>query len=64
MWIPQGDLDNDGYVTYRSTTTVEYSSCGNNAITMTMKYKKTDAVVYNPEVTLVPGVNVCGEGNP
>ena len=28
-----------------------------------MKYKKTDAVVYNPEVTLVPGVNICGEGN-
>lgn len=43
---------------------MEYSSCGgNNAVTMTMKYKKTDAVVYNPEVTLVPGVNICGEGN-
>ena len=58
-----GDLDNDGTY-FRSTTTVEYSSCGgNNAITMTMKYKKTDAVVYNPEVTLVPGVNICGGGN-
>ena len=30
---------------------------------MTMKYKKTDAVVYNPEVTLVPGINICGGGN-
>ena len=49
---------------FRSTTTVEYSSCGGkNAVTMTMKYKKTDAVTYNPEVTLVPGVNVCGGGN-
>ena len=58
-----GELDNDGTY-FRSTTTVEYSSCGgNNAVTMTMKYKKTDAVVYNPEVTLVPGVNICGEGN-
>lgn len=58
-----GDLDNDGTY-FRSTTTVEYSSCGgNNAVTMTMKYKKTDAVVYNPEVTLVPGINICGGGN-
>ena len=58
-----GELDNDGTY-FRSTTTVEYSSCGgNNAVTMTMKYKKTDAVVYNPEVTLVPGINICGEGN-
>ena len=58
-----GELDNDGTY-FRSTTTVEYSSCGgNNAVTMTMKYKKTDAVVYNPVVTLVPGVNICGEGN-
>lgn len=58
-----GDLDNDGTY-FRSTTTVEYSSCGgNNSVTMTMKYKKTDAVVYNPEVTLVPGVNICGGGN-
>ena len=58
-----GNLDNDGTY-FRSTTTVEYSSCsGNNAVTMTMKYKKTDAVVYNPEVTLVPGINICGGGN-
>ena len=58
-----GEIDNDGTY-FRSTTTVEYSSCGgNNSVTMTMKYKKTDEVVYNPEVTLVPGINVCGGGN-
>lgn len=56
----QGEDDNDGTY-FLSTTTVEYSSCGGkNSVTMTMKYKKTDAVVFNPEVTLTPGVNVCG----
>jgi len=56
----QGDDDNDGTY-FLSTTTVEYSSCGGkNAVTMTMKYKKTDAVVYNPEETITPGVNICG----
>ena len=55
-----GELDNDG-VYFRSTSTVEYSSCsGKNSVTMTMKYKKTDSVIYNTPVTLVPGVNVCG----
>ena len=55
-----GDDDNDGTY-FLSTTTVEYSSCGGkNSIAMTMKYKKTDAVVFNPEESLTPGVNVCG----
>ena len=55
-----GDEDNDGTY-FLSTTTLEYSSCGGkNSVTLTMKYKKTDAVVYNAEVTLTPGVNICG----
>ena len=55
-----GEIDNDG-VYFRSTTTVEYSSCdGHNNISMTVKYKKTDAVNYNSPVTITPGVNVCG----
>lgn len=56
----QGNDDNDGTY-FKSTTTMEYSSCGGkNAVTMTMKYKKTDAVVFNSPVTLTPGVNICG----
>lgn len=55
-----GQTDNDGTF-FLSTTSVEYSSCsGKNSITMTMKYKKTDAATYNSPVTLVPGTNVCG----
>ena len=55
-----GQTDNDGTY-FLSTTSVEYSSCsGKNSITMTMKYKKTDAATYNSPVTLVPGTNVCG----
>jgi len=58
-----GDDDNDGTY-FKSTTTLEYSSCsGKNAITLTMCYKKTDALTYNTPVTLTPGVNVCGNGN-
>lgn len=55
-----GEIDNDG-VYFRSTTTVEYSSCdGHNSITMSVQYKKTDAATYNTPVEITPGVNVCG----
>ena len=58
--LADGTADNDGTY-FKSTTAVSFSTCnGNNTITMTVKYKKTDAVVYGTEVTIEPGVNTCG----
>ena len=55
-----GDDDNDGMY-FKSTTTVEYSSYGaHNEVTMQMKYKKTDEVLFGTPVDLTPGINVCG----
>lgn len=58
--LANGDLDNDGTY-FKSTTAVSFSTCnGNNTITLTVKYKKTDAVLYGTESTITPGVNTCG----
>lgn len=58
--LANGELDNDGTY-FKSTTAVSFSTCnGNNTITLTVKYKKTDAVVYGSETTITPGVNTCG----
>lgn len=55
-----GELDNDGTY-FKSTTSVTYSTCsGKNAITLTVKYKKTDAVLYGTATTISPGTNTCG----
>ena len=53
-------MDNDGTY-FKSTTAVSFSTCnGENAISMTVKYKKTDAVLYGTETVITPGVNTCG----
>ena len=58
--LANGEIDNDGTY-FKSTTAVSFSTCnGNNTITLTVKYKKTDAVVYGSETTITPGVNTCG----
>lgn len=58
--LANGTVDNDGTY-FKSTTAVSFSTCnGNNAITLTVKYKKTDAVLYGSETTITPGVNTCG----
>ncbi len=58
--LSNGEIDNDGTY-FKSTTAVSFSTCnGNNTITLTVKYKKTDAVVYGSETTITPGVNTCG----
>lgn len=55
-----GAVDNDGTY-FKSTTAISYSTCsGKNAITLTVKYKKTDAVLYGPAKTITPGTNTCG----
>ena len=55
-----GALDNDGTY-FKSTTSISYSTCsGKNAITLTVKYKKTDAVLYGTAKTITPGTNTCG----
>ena len=55
-----GELDNDGTY-FKSTTSITYSTCNSkNAITLTVKYKKTDAVLYGTATTITPGVNTCG----
>ena len=55
-----GELDNDGTY-FKSTTSITYSACNSkNAITLTVKYKKTDAVLYGTAATITPGVNTCG----
>ena len=55
-----GELDNDGTY-FKSTTSITYSTCNSkNAITLTVKYKKTDAVLYGTAKTITPGVNTCG----
>ena len=61
--LADGTVDNDGTY-FKSTTAVSFSTCnGNNTITMTVKYKKTDAVVYGTEATIEPGVNTCGNND-
>ena len=58
--LANGDLDNDGTY-FKSTTAVSFSTCNSkNSIILTVKYKKTDAVVYDSETTITPGVNTCG----
>ena len=55
-----GAVDNDGTY-FKSTTAISYSTCsGKNAITLTVKYKKTDAVLYGTAKTITPGTNTCG----
>ena len=61
--LANGEVDNDGTY-FKSTTAVSFSTCnGNNTITLTVKYKKTDAVVYGSETTIMPGVNTCGNND-
>ena len=61
--LANGEIDNDGTY-FKSTTAVSFSTCnGNNTITLTVKYKKTDAVVYGSEATITPGVNTCGNND-
>ena len=61
--LANGTVDNDGTY-FKSTTAVSFSTCNNkNSITMTVKYKKTDAVVYGSEATIEPGVNTCGNND-
>ena len=58
--LMDGTPDNDGTY-FKSTTAVSFSSCnGNNTVTLTVKYKKTDAVLYGSETEIIPGVNTCG----
>ena len=61
--LANGTVDNDGTY-FKSTTAVSFSTCnGKNSITLTVKYKKTDAVVYDSEATIEPGVNTCGNND-
>ena len=61
--LPDGTVDNDGTY-FKSTTAVSFSPCnGKNSISMTVKYKKTDAVVYGTEAAIEPGVNTCGNND-
>ena len=61
--LADGTVDNDGTY-FKSTTAVSFSTCnGKNSITLTVKYKKTDAVVYGSEATIEPGVNTCGNND-
>ena len=61
--LANGEIDNDGTY-FKSTTAVSFSTCnGNNTITLTVKYKKTDAVVYGSEAEITPGVNTCGNND-
>ena len=61
--LADGTVDNDGTY-FKSTTAVSFSTCnGKNSITVTVKYKKTDAVVYGSEATIEPGVNTCGNND-
>ena len=58
--LADGTVDNDGTY-FKSTTAVSFSTCnGKNDISLTVKYKKTDAVLYGTETTITPGVNTCG----
>ena len=58
--LANGEIDNDGTY-FKSTTAISFSTCNSkNSITLTVKYKKTDAVVYGSEITIMPGVNTCG----
>ena len=51
-----GELDNDGTY-FKSTTSITYSTCNSkNAITLTVKYKKTDAVLYGTATTMRPAI--------
>ena len=61
--LANGTVDNDGTY-FKSTTAVSFSTCnGKNSISMTVKYKKTDAVVYGTEAAIEPGVNTCGNND-
>ena len=61
--LANGEVDNDGTY-FKSTTAVSFSTCNSkNMITLTVKYKKTDAVVYGSETTISPGVNTCGNND-
>lgn len=61
--LANGTVDNDGKY-FKSTTAVTFSTCNSkNSITLTVKYKKTDTVVYGNEVTITPGVNTCGNND-
>ena len=61
--LANGTVDNDGTY-FKSTTAVSFSTCnGKNSITMTVKYKKTDAVIYGSNTTIEPGVNTCGNND-
>ena len=61
--LANGTVDNDGTY-FKSTTAVSISTCnGKNSITMTVKYKKTDAVIYGSNTTIEPGVNTCGNND-
>lgn len=58
-----GQEDNDGTY-FLSTSTVSYSSCSSmNGVTLSVQYKKTDALVYSEPQTITPGSNVCGSGD-
>ena len=61
--LVNGEVDNDGTY-FKSTTAISFSTCNNkNSITLTVKYKKTDAVLYGSETTITPGVNTCGNND-
>ena len=61
--LANGTVDNDGTY-FKSTTAVTFSTCNSkNSITLTVKYKRTDAVLYGSETTITPGVNTCGNND-
>ena len=58
-----GETDNDGTY-FLSTTSAVFSSClGKNALTLTVKYKRTDLKNYGNEVQINPGSNVCANND-
>ena len=61
--LANGEIDNDG-TCFKSTTAVSFSTCNSkNTIVVTVKYKKTDAVLYGSETTITPGINTCGNND-
>ena len=58
-----GETDNDGTY-FLSTTSAVFPSClGKNALTLTVKYKRTDLKNYGNEVQINPGSNVCANND-
>lgn len=58
-----GETDNDGTY-FLSMTSAVFSSClGKNALTLTVKYKRTDLKNYGNEVQINPGSNVCANND-